>query len=129
MNNNSRKLIPPGDYRTRVISAGHDQNALLEITEGEFAGYRIVCRRDLLLKNAYKATIISELVDEQVVKGMPRVRQLLQDAHIGEHHQKIALDAPQRFSSLIELAEEYTEREISAKIRELDKIKKDIEKD
>jgi len=73
--------------------------------------------------------IISELVDEQVVKGMPRVRQLLQDAHIGEHHQKIALDAPQRFSSLIELAEEYTEREISAKIRELDKIKKDIEKD
>jgi len=69
---------------------------------------------------------ISEIVDKQVVRGLPRVRDILSAAHIGDHHQKVALDAPQRFVSLIEEAEVLIGHEISARMMELKKLKKDL---
>lgn len=63
--------------------------------------------------------VISNLVEDKIVKSIPTVKQLLDQAYMGDHHQKVALDAPQRFAVLIEEAEFAVEREIVKKGKEL----------
>ncbi len=67
--------------------------------------------------------VLSELIDDQLVRGRPLLHDKLKSALIGENNQKIALDAPVRFQQILTEAEQIVEREIGKekiKLRELD---------
>ncbi len=53
-----------------------------------------------------------DLLDEKIVLGRPLVRQILEQGLEGENNQKLALDAPNKFHSIMNVAETQISREI-----------------
>jgi hypothetical protein len=68
---------------------------------------------------------LSLLVEDQVVKGRPKVLAKLKEALVGENNQKIALDAPTRFQRIMNEAEELIKTEVGKEQRELRELDSD----
>lgn len=81
-----------------------------------------------IASNSGGFTVLQELLDDQLVKGRPRVHAKLNEALVGENNQKVALDAPMRFQKIMVEAEALVQREIVKEIKELRKITKEMEK-
>lgn len=62
---------------------------------------------------------LGSLLEEQIVKGRPRVSDKLQEALLGENNQKVALDSPIRFQRIMTEAEDLIQKEIGKERREL----------
>lgn len=67
--------------------------------------------------------VLKNLLGEQIVLGRPRVHAKLQSALVGENNQKLALDAPMKFQSIMVEAEKLIIGEIGKERRELRKLK------
>lgn len=69
---------------------------------------------------------LEQLLGEKIVQGRPRVSQILSTAVNGENNQKVALDAPMRFRTILYQAADAIDREIEGEKRELTKINRSI---
>lgn len=69
--------------------------------------------------------VLEEIINDNVVRGRPKVYEKLQSALIGENNQKIALDAPTRFHAIMIEAEELIHREIGKEQRSLRELESD----
>lgn len=67
---------------------------------------------------------LSQLINDQLVRGTPLIHAKLSEALIGENNQKIALDAPMRFNQVMAEAETLIDREILKRKKELKKLEK-----
>lgn len=67
-------------------------------------------------------TILQELLDNRIVLGRPRVLAKLKEALIGENNQKVVLDAPTRFQSILFEAEDLIKKEIGKENQTLRKL-------
>ena len=70
---------------------------------------------------------LHDLLDDQLVKGRPKVHAKLDEAFVGENNQKVALDAPTRFQRIMVEAEVLIQNEIGKEIKELRRIAKETE--
>lgn len=70
--------------------------------------------------------VISQLKDLNLVKGRPKLKEKIQEAYMGENNQKVALDAPIRFSRLIQEAMDIVKYEIASENREKEQHKKGL---
>jgi len=71
---------------------------------------------------------LGSLVEEQVVRGRPKVLAKLEEALVGENNQKVALDAPVRFQRFMNEAEVLVQAEIGKERRELRELETELEK-
>ena len=60
---------------------------------------------------------LQDILEESIVRGRPVLWTKLNEANIGENHQKVALDNPLRFQSIMEQAEGIIIREIAKEQR------------
>jgi hypothetical protein len=65
---------------------------------------------------------LKQLVDDKLVLGRQKVHDKLKEALIGENNQKIALDAPTRFQSIMVEAEALINNEIVKEQRDLKEL-------
>ncbi len=63
--------------------------------------------------------VLTNLLEQQIVKGRVKVLEKLQEALLGENNQKIALDAPNTFHRIMIEAESLIQSEIGKEKREL----------
>lgn len=71
--------------------------------------------------------VLKGLLEDKIVLGRPMVYAKLQSALVGENNQKLALDAPMKFQSIMVDAEKLIIGEINKERRELRKLKSDQE--
>lgn len=72
--------------------------------------------------------VLQQLLEDRLVLGRPKVHEKLKTALIGENNQKIVLDSPMRFQSIMVEAEELIKREIGKEQKALKKLETDKEK-
>jgi len=63
--------------------------------------------------------ILDKLLEEKIVRGRPLVLAKLRQAQFNENNQKLALDAPHRFSAIMREAEEIIAKELAKEKTEL----------
>lgn len=66
--------------------------------------------------------VLQQLLDDNVVRGRPLVEEKLRSALIGENNQKVVMDAPTRFQSIMVETEQIIRREIGKEQRALRKL-------
>ena len=66
--------------------------------------------------------VLNNLLNDNLVKSREKIRLKLEQAMIGENNQKIALDAPHRFQTIMREAEEIIDVEIAEEKKELQDI-------
>ncbi len=63
--------------------------------------------------------VLSDLLNDNLVKGREKIFYKLEEAMIGENNQKLALDAPHRFQKIMREAEEIIDVEINDEEKKL----------
>jgi hypothetical protein len=71
--------------------------------------------------------VLKAILDENIVKGHPLIKNKLSEALIGENNQKIALDAPLRFQQIIHDAEKIIKIETSKERTKLSELDSELE--
>lgn len=84
------------------------------------------CVHDLgyfaIASNSGGYEVLQRLLEDSVVRGRDLVEKKLRSALIGENNQKVVMDAPTRFQSIMIEAEGLIKREISKEQRALRKL-------
>lgn len=69
---------------------------------------------------------LKSLLEEKIVTGRPNIWNKLNEANIGENHQKLALDNPARFQKIMIEAENLIQHEIVKEIKKLREVKNEF---
>lgn len=65
---------------------------------------------------------LKDLMDENIVRGRPKIKAKMQEALIGENNQKLALDNPNRVKEIMRDVEDIIDREIMSEKRQLKEL-------